>query len=53
MTTDATIVLIDGIGHAPHLNQPAFVAEKLAGWIRRTAAAEGVGSAADLPAVHS
>ena len=50
---DATIVLIDGIGHAPHLNQPAFVAEKLAGWIRRTGTADGVGSAPDLPAVHS
>ncbi|MET0683671.1 MAG: DHA2 family efflux MFS transporter permease subunit [Solirubrobacteraceae bacterium] len=50
---DATIVLIDGIGHAPHLNQPAFVAERLAAWIRRTGAADGIGSAPDLPAVHS
>ncbi|HYI17534.1 MAG TPA: DHA2 family efflux MFS transporter permease subunit [Solirubrobacteraceae bacterium] len=42
---EASIVLMDGIGHAPHLSQPAFVAGQLAGWMRRTGKADGVGSA--------
>ncbi len=42
---EASIVLMDGIGHAPHLSQPAFVAGQLAGWMRRTGEADGVGSA--------
>ena len=50
---DATVVLLDGIGHAPHLSQPAFVAERLAAWMRRTDEGDGVGSAPELPAVPS
>jgi pimeloyl-ACP methyl ester carboxylesterase len=42
---EASIVLMDGIGHAPHLSQPAFVAGQLAGWMRRTGESDGVGSA--------
>ena len=46
-------ILIDGIGHAPHLNQPAFWRRSSRGPIRRTAGtADGV-TAPDLPAVHS
>ena len=32
----AEIVLLDGIGHTPHLSQPAFVGERLAAWVRST-----------------
>ena len=47
----ADVILLDGIGHAPHLSQPAFVAAQLAGWIRRTSPPHGVGSAPERPAV--
>ncbi len=30
----ADVVLLDGIGHTPHLSQPAYVGERLAAWIR-------------------
>ena len=36
---DADIVLLDGIGHTPHLSQPGYVGERLAAWIRRGAGA--------------
>ena len=42
---EASIVLMDGIGHAPHLSQPAFVGGRLAGWMRRTRVDDGIGSA--------
>jgi pimeloyl-ACP methyl ester carboxylesterase len=32
----AQIVLLDGIGHTPHLSQPAYVGERLAAWVRDT-----------------
>jgi pimeloyl-ACP methyl ester carboxylesterase len=32
----AEVVLLDGIGHTPHLSQPAYVGERLAAWIRGT-----------------
>jgi EmrB/QacA subfamily drug resistance transporter len=32
----AEVVLLDGIGHTPHLCQPAYVGERLAAWIRDT-----------------
>jgi pimeloyl-ACP methyl ester carboxylesterase len=32
----AEVVLLDGIGHTPHLSQPAYVGERLAAWIRDT-----------------
>jgi pimeloyl-ACP methyl ester carboxylesterase len=33
---DAEIVLMDGIGHTPHLSQPAYVGERLGAWMRDT-----------------
>jgi EmrB/QacA subfamily drug resistance transporter len=48
---EATVVLLDGIGHTPHLSQPGFVAGQLAGWIRRTSPPHRVGSAPERPAV--
>jgi pimeloyl-ACP methyl ester carboxylesterase len=35
----AEIVLLDGIGHTPHLSQPAFVGERIAAWVRSTSVA--------------
>jgi NTE family protein len=32
MLPQADVVLLDGIGHTPHLSQPAFVGERLAAW---------------------
>lgn len=34
--SNADVVLLDGIGHTPHLSQPAYVGERLAAWIRDT-----------------
>jgi pimeloyl-ACP methyl ester carboxylesterase len=36
----ADVVLLDGIGHTPHLSQPAFVGERLAAWIGSPPATE-------------
>ena len=30
----ANVILLDGIGHTPHLSQPAYVGERIAAWIR-------------------
>jgi pimeloyl-ACP methyl ester carboxylesterase len=35
----ADVVLLDGIGHTPHLSQPAYVGERLAAWVGSTTAA--------------
>jgi EmrB/QacA subfamily drug resistance transporter len=37
----AEIVLMDGIGHTPHLSQPAYVGERLGAWMRDTPASGG------------
>ena len=29
----ADVVLLDGIGHTPHVSQPAYVGERIAAWI--------------------
>jgi EmrB/QacA subfamily drug resistance transporter len=50
----ADVVLLEGLGHVPQLSQPAFMAERLAGWIRATTApAAPVGSEPERPAVPS
>lgn len=48
---NAEVLLLDGIGHAPHLSQPAFVGERLAGWIRDSAAP--VGCEVERPTSHA
>ena len=48
----AEIVLLDGIGHMPHLSQPAFVGERIAAWVRSTAPADephGIAWKVELP----
>jgi EmrB/QacA subfamily drug resistance transporter len=52
----ADVVLLDGIGHTPHLSQPAFVGERLAAWIRSSPATEppdGVAWKAERPTSHA
>jgi EmrB/QacA subfamily drug resistance transporter len=39
----AEIVLLEGIGHTPHLSQPAYVGERLAAWARGAAVADPAG----------
>ena len=52
----AEVVLLDGIGHTPHLSQPAYVGERLAAWIRSSPATEppdGVAWGVGLPTPHA
>jgi pimeloyl-ACP methyl ester carboxylesterase len=52
----AEVVVLDGIGHTPHLTQPAFVGERLAAWVRDTApapVAERVAWKVERPTSHA
>jgi pimeloyl-ACP methyl ester carboxylesterase len=52
----ADIVLLDGIGHMPHLSQPAFVGERLAAWVKSTTVApagNGVAWEVERPTSHA
>ena len=52
----ADVVLLDGIGHTPHLSQPVFVGERLAAWIRSspaTEASDGVAWKVERPTSHA
>jgi EmrB/QacA subfamily drug resistance transporter len=52
----AEILLLDGIGHTPHVSQPAFVGERLAAWIRASAPAprsDGVPWKVERPTSHA
>ena len=45
MLPHADVVLLDGIGHTPHLSQPAYVAERIAAWSGGATAADETGAA--------
>ena len=56
MLPQADIVLLDGIGHTPHLSQPAYVGERFAAWVRSTSAMpadDGVACKVERPASHA
>jgi pimeloyl-ACP methyl ester carboxylesterase len=56
MLPQADVVLLDGIGHTPHLSQPAFVGERLAAWVRGSAAvpaSDGVAWKVERPTSHA
>jgi pimeloyl-ACP methyl ester carboxylesterase len=50
---DAEVVLLDGIGHTPHLSQPAYVGERLGAWMRASPAPERVEWEVERPASHA
>jgi pimeloyl-ACP methyl ester carboxylesterase len=50
---DAEVVLMDGIGHTPHLSQPAYVGERLGAWMRATPPSDRIESEVERPASHA
>jgi len=52
----ADVILLDGIGHTPHLSQPAYVGERVAAWIRSNGPGperDGVVSEVERPTSHA